>query len=99
MSTATVIIESRHLDTDERVRDTYQIASPTDAGEERSRLVALVSDLHPGATHRSYADGAATFLDRDHLIVAFYERRDLVGAPARRGLAGDRRTAQDRLFD
>ncbi len=99
MLTTTVIIESRHLDTDERVRGTYEVASPVDAGEERFRLVALVADLHPRAAHRSYRDGAATFLDRDHLIVAFYESRTVVDAPGREGLAGGGRPAQDRLFD
>jgi hypothetical protein len=93
-----VIVESRHLDTDARVRDVYEVTVPADSGQQKSRLLELVKDLHPRATHRSYADGAATFLDSDHLIVAFYESRELLGR-AGRGLARPTRPDQDRLFD
>lgn len=99
MTTATVIVESRHLDTDARVRDEYEVATPSDPVQERSRLVELVAGLHPRARHRSYADGAATFLDSDHLIVAFYQSRDLLGSPNHGALAARGRPAQDRLFD
>jgi hypothetical protein len=62
--------------------------------------VELVGRLHPTARPRSYADGAATFLDRDHLIVAFYERRDPAVRNGRRRTAGKaRRPDQDRLFE
>jgi hypothetical protein len=99
VTTATVIVESRHLDTDARARDEYQVAMPTDQVQEKSRLVELVTGLHPHAKHRSYAEGAATFLDSDHLIVAFYESRNLLSSPSRGGFAGRGRPAQDRLFD
>lgn len=99
MATATVIVESRHLDTDARVREEHEVAAPADLHQERSRLIALVRDLHPQATHRSYADGAATFLERDHLIVAFYESRDLLGQVGRSGLVGAAPPAQGSLFE
>lgn len=73
--------------------------TPDDESQERARLLELVEGLHPGADHRSYADGAATFLDRDHLIVAFYESRDLQGRARRGGLTSVGRPAQDRLFE
>ena len=96
---ATVIVESRHLDTDFRVRDEYQVPTPDDLSQEKAHLLDLVRGLHPRAAHRSYADGAATFLDQDHLIVAFYESRDVLGKARRGGLAAVGRPAQDRLFD
>lgn len=99
MTRATIIVESRHLDTDARERVAYDVAAPRDAGQERSRLVELVSDLHPEATQRSYADGAATFLARDHLIVAFYESRDLLGSAREGRLKRARRTPQVPLFE
>ena len=99
MATTTVIVESRHLDTDARVREEHEVAAPVDLVQERALLLGLVRDLHPRATHRSYADGAATFLDRDHLIVAFYESRDLLGRVGASGLVSAGRPAQGRLFD
>jgi len=42
---------------------------------------------------RSFADGAATFLDRQHLIVAFY-----VNAPTTPHTERDDVAAQERLF-
>lgn len=99
MATTTVIVESRHLDTDARARDRFEVPPPATASEERSRLIDLVRDLHPAASHRSYAEGAATFLDRDHLIVAYYERREAPGANGRTGPSRSGRTAQDRLFE
>jgi hypothetical protein len=95
VSEATVVIEERHLDTDERRREERTVPSPHDPTEERTRLVQLVAELHPEATHRSYADGAATFLAPHHLIVAYYEQRIAFAGPPRR--AG--RPDQDRLFD
>lgn len=96
---ARVIVESRHLDTDVRVREEHEVNAPADLAEERSRLLGLVRGLHPQVTHRSYADGAATFLDRDHLIIAFYESRDLRGRIGSSGVVGAGGPAQARLFD
>lgn len=99
MSQATIIVEHRHLDTDERARRVYTVDAPGDDAQERARLLRLVADLHPEAANRSYADGAATFLSPDHLIVAFYERRTVRGRRDRGGAAAADRPPQDRLFD
>lgn len=48
------------------------MAPPSGASEQSVQLVEAVAKLHPAAKMRSFADGAATFLDRQHLIVAFY---------------------------
>lgn len=80
MEPVTVIVESRDLDTDARERRVHQVEPPRDELHQRRQLVALVADSHPGAKPRSFANGAATFLGRQHLIVAFYE-----ALPARAG--------------
>lgn len=98
MTQATIIVEHRHLDTDERRRRIYTVDAPIDDSQERTRLLRLVGDLHPEAAHRSYADGAATFLSPHHLIVAFYEPRAMPGRNARGGSATPQRAEQDRLF-
>jgi|FEC22Drversion2_1045045.scaffolds.fasta_scaffold09324_2 hypothetical protein len=93
-----VIVESRHLDTDARDRGRHEVDAPSSPDQARARLVELVRGLHPEAVHRSYADGAATFLAPDHLIVAFYENR----GPARRSVRPSARNGgetQDRLFE
>ena len=97
--TATVIVETRHLDTDRRAREDYEVEEAGTDQQRRSRLIELVGRLYPAATHRSYADGAATFLDRDHLIVAFYERRTAAAANGRRGTPASRGSGQDSLFE
>lgn len=99
MTRATIIVETRHLDTDARIRDAHEVVAPENAGQERLRLVELVSDLHPGAIPRSYADGAATFLGREHLIVAFYEARDLLGSIRAGALERKSHAPQVRLFE
>ena len=102
--TITVIVESRDLDSDERERASYQVVAPHDEAQERSRLVELVAETHPEARPRSFANGAATFLAPQHLVVAFYTDRAGSGGPAGRSVRREpfRRltaTAQDRLFD
>lgn len=92
MSTTTVIVESRDLDTDARERTSHQVPAPVNIDQERYCLVELVRGTHPGAKPRTFANGAATFLGRQHLIVAFYEER----------VARRRRPApqeEERLFD
>ncbi|MBY0398563.1 MAG: hypothetical protein K2X91_19115, partial [Thermoleophilia bacterium] len=96
-ATEMVIVESRHLDTDARERGRHEVDAPSTPDQARARLVDLVRGLHPEAVHRSYADGAATFLAPDHLIVAFYERRGSA-LEARRAPALNGRGTQHRLF-
>ncbi|MEX2196787.1 MAG: hypothetical protein WD844_16010 [Thermoleophilaceae bacterium] len=71
----TVVIESRHLDTDERERVEVEVAPATDEPGQRRQLVELVARHRPGARLRSFADGAATFLDAQHLVIAAYSPR------------------------
>lgn len=68
----TITIEARDLDTDERSRTTIAVVAPQDPGRQRAVLADAVAEPFPGAKLRSYADGAATFLDRQHLIIASY---------------------------
>jgi hypothetical protein len=82
----TLTIEARHLDTDARQRTTLEAVAPEDASRQRQALVDAVTSRFPAAKLRSFADGAASFLDRDHLIVASYadlpRRRRDGGVPA-----------------
>ncbi len=77
-----VIIEARDLDTDERGRTVLEVGIPADPSEERTALTAAVAERFPAAQLRSFADGAATFLDRQHLIVACFPKPN--GQTARR---------------
>jgi len=70
--TVTLVVEARDLDTDARSRESRSMSAPGTPLEQRRQLADAVAALHPGAKMRSFADGAATFLDRQHLIVAFY---------------------------
>jgi hypothetical protein len=75
----TLTIEARDLDTDARRRTTLEAALPADPTRRRGAVVEAVEHLFPGATLRSSADGAATFLDAKHLIVASYADSDSAG--------------------
>lgn len=67
-----LVVEARDLDTDERSRATVAVDRPRRSADERMQLDAVTTRLHPQARMRSFANGAASFLDRQHLIVAFY---------------------------
>lgn len=66
----TLTVEARDLDTDERSRSERRVAVDPDSARQRALLAEVVAGLYPAARLRSFADGAATFLDRQHLIVA-----------------------------
>lgn len=68
----TLTIEARDLDTDARQRTTVEAVPSSNAAEQREALIAAVTGLFPDAELRSFADGAASFLDSQHLIVASY---------------------------
>lgn len=93
-STATLVVEARDLDTDARSRESFTVAYPPGSHEQRDQLAGAAAKVHPNAEMRSFAGGAATFLDRQHLIVAFYA--DLPAEPTRSG--GDRKDVQEPLF-
>lgn len=70
-----VLVEARDLDTDERSVTRFDIARPSGTDSERRELERLVASVHPNAKIRSFAGGAATFVDRQHLVVAHYAQR------------------------
>lgn len=72
--TTTITVEARDLDTDERSRTVLEGVAPREPARQRTELIAEVTRLHPTARIRSFASGVATFLDRQHLVVAWYER-------------------------
>jgi hypothetical protein len=90
----TVVVESRDLDTDERSISKLTVPAPETTTDQRIQLAEAAARFHPGAPMRSFADGAATFLDRQHLIVASYE-----APPApRKGVRADGIDVQAPLF-
>jgi len=58
--------------------------------EQQRSLESAAVELHPAARPRSFANGAATLLDRQHLIVAFF------GEPLPE--RSETRAAQEHLF-
>ncbi len=68
----TVRVETRHLDTDERERSEVGAAPQGSEALERAQLVEIVAQVMPGAKLKSFANGAATFLGRQHLVIAAY---------------------------
>jgi hypothetical protein len=91
---ATLVVEARDLDTDERSRATFAVPATSSPAEQRAQLAEATEAVHPSAKMRSFADGAATFLDRQHLIVAFYADPAHATRHAERARSG----AQERLF-
>lgn len=69
---STLTVEARDLDTDARRRTTVEAVPPADPHRQRTELAQAVKQLFPDARLRSFSNGAATFLDSQHLIVAFY---------------------------
>jgi hypothetical protein len=67
-----LIVEARDLDTDARVRQELDVDAPTDQAGQRAQLAGVVARLHPEARMRSFGNGAASFLDSSHLVVAHY---------------------------
>jgi hypothetical protein len=88
-------IEARDLDTDARRRRTLEAVPPLDPAHQRASLADAVARLFPNARLRSFSNGAATFLDSQHLIVASY-----ADVPARNGRREESEPAerQESLF-
>jgi hypothetical protein len=72
-ATVRVIVKLRDLDTDARVVFEHDVAPPWSAVEERKRLIEVVAEHKPNAEIRSFADHAASFVDSEHLVVAYFE--------------------------
>lgn len=68
----TLTIEARDLDTDAREQTVVDAVPPLDPSRQRAALTEAVGLLFPRARLRSFSDGAASFLDTQHLIVASY---------------------------
>lgn len=83
-ATRTLVVEARHLDTDERIVSTVEVDMPVDEVGQRAQLAELVPRLHPGVHMRSFGAGAASFLGAEQLIVAHYVGAD----PDRDGASG-----------
>jgi len=72
-TTVRVIVKLRDLDTDARTVFEHDVAPPRSAAEERSKLIDLVAEHKPDAEIRSFANHAASFVDGEHLVVAYFE--------------------------
>lgn len=72
METVTVKITERDLDSDERRTSERDVEAPGSQAEQRNGLIAAVRSVSPDARIRSFADGVATFIDRQHLVIASY---------------------------
>lgn len=72
-TTVRVIVKLRDLDTDARVVHEHDVAPPRSIAEQRSRLIEVVAEHKPEAEIRSFANHAASFVDSDHLVVAYFE--------------------------
>ena len=68
----TITVEARDLDTDSRRCATVETPATADRKSQRVALIDAVTPLYPEAKLRSFSDGAATFLDSHHLIVASF---------------------------
>lgn len=68
-----VIVKLRDLDTDARTIFEHEVAPPSTDGEERTRLMEVVAEHKPDAEIRSFANHAASFVDSEHLVVAYFE--------------------------
>ena len=70
--TVQVVVKLRDLDTDARTVFEHDVTPPRSVGEERDRLVEIVARHKPDAEIRSFANHAASFVDSDHLVVAYF---------------------------
>ncbi|HET8955695.1 MAG TPA: hypothetical protein VFN18_08565 [Solirubrobacterales bacterium] len=72
-ATVSIVVKLRGLDTDERTTFRHDVAPPRDPAEERVRLAEAVAEHKPSAEIRSFSDHTASFVDSEHLVVAYYE--------------------------
>lgn len=91
----TINVEARDLDTDARWCTSVETEASGDRSRQRAALIEAVAPLFPGARLRSFSDGAATFLDAQHLVVASFA--DLPEA-SRRLADAEEDERQDSLF-
>lgn len=97
--TTELVIEARDLDTDARVRRSVRVVAPMEIAGQRGQLERIVAEVHPDAKLRSFANGAATFLGRQQLVIAHYVELPALhrASEANEGTA-PRRVEQGSLF-
>lgn len=93
--TVTIDVETRDLDTDARSRNALVVPATDSDAADRASLIQVVAQVQPDARIRSYDNGAATFLGRQHLVVAAF--RESV-RERRMRFRSSRRHEQDSLF-
>lgn len=97
-ATRTLVVEARHLDTDDRTVARREVDMPVDEAGQRAQLAELVAGLHPDARMRSFGGGAASFLGAEHLVVAHYVGHDHDPTSAGRAGTADQPAQQQSLF-
>lgn len=97
-ATCTLVVEARHLDTDDRTLSTVEVDMPADELGQRSQLAELVAGLHPGVRMRSFGGGAASFLGEEHLVVAHYVGSHHDGETASHAVEVHQSAQQQSLF-
>lgn len=80
-----MIVRAIDLDTDERTSTELDVEAPRDPALQRTQFVTIVGRLHPTARIRSFGNGAASFLSKDHLVVAHYDASLPPARPLRPG--------------
>jgi len=78
-TTVCVVVKLRDLDTDARAVFEHDVSPPRDVSEQRARLIEVVAQHKPTAEIRSFADHAASFVDSEHLIVAYFKEPREIG--------------------
>jgi hypothetical protein len=78
-NTVRVVVKLRDLDTDVRTVFKHDVAVPRDVAEQRARLIEAVALHKPAAEIRSFAQHVASFVDSEHLVVAYFEQPREIG--------------------
>jgi hypothetical protein len=94
-TTVRVIVKLRDLDTDAHTFFEHDVPPPRSPGEERETFIRLVAEHKPEAEIRSFANHAASFVDSEHLVVAYFEEPGTITSALREL---DRQHGQGELF-
>lgn len=78
-TTVRVIVKLRDLDTDAHTFFEHEVMPPRSPGEERETFIRLVAEHKPEAEIRSFANHAASFVDSEHLVIAYFEEPAEIG--------------------
>ena len=94
-TTVRVVVKLRDLDTDAEAIFEHDVAPPRNLGEQRERLVRAVAEHKPQAELRSFSNYVASFVDGEHLVVAYFENPPRIAAALKQL---DGQLGQDELF-